>query len=222
MVFKFPKEIKDVLKSLGDETRWKILEFIIGNNNKQSYTEIKHELKISDEKKGPFNYHLKELQKAGWLRRTLESEKDTERSKSYYAISKFGLKVIEGTLQAMNQGTYTENILQNIKAESTENIWAHPTFQMIDLASKNKILNWDPIYISTKEAPQTEGELIDIGIPKDDIDKKIAERFARFAEVEPLKDEQKMDIMLVYTTESISTNEIPSITNRRKRRADLI
>ena len=222
MVFKFPKEIKDVLKSLGDETRWKMLEFIINNNNKQSYTEIKHALKISDEKKGPFNYHLKELQKAGWLRRTLESEKDTERSKSYYAISKFGLKVIEGTLQAMNQETYTENILQNIKAESTENIWAPSTFQMIDLAPKNNMLNWDPIYISTKEAPQTEDELVDIGIPKDDIDRKIAERFSRFAEVESLKDEQASGILLSYTTEPITMNEIPLITKRRRRRADLI
>ena len=123
MAFKFPKEIKDLLRILGDETRWKILESIINTDNKQSYAEIKHNLNIPDDGKGPFNYHLKELQKAGWLRNTLEKEsEDSERSKSYYAISKFGLKVVQGALQAMQIETYSMDPLAGIIEPFTKEI----------------------------------------------------------------------------------------------------
>lgn len=110
MDFRFPSEIKELITTLGDENQWKILEFLISNDNKLSYTQLKEKLKVPEEKKGKLNYHLKELQKAGWIRNWLKAgtTKD-ERQKSFYSISEFGQKVIQGAMNAMAMESYTGN-----------------------------------------------------------------------------------------------------------------
>ncbi len=67
-----------MLGALADNTRWDILETIVNADNKIAYSEIQKALNISDDKKGPFNYHLKELQKAGWIRNYIETKEGTK------------------------------------------------------------------------------------------------------------------------------------------------
>jgi len=66
--FTFPDEIKELISNITNEKEWKILEFLIQNDNELSYTQLRKKLEISENKKNMFTYHLKELQKAGWLR----------------------------------------------------------------------------------------------------------------------------------------------------------
>ncbi len=119
MTFKFPKEIKDLFGCFKDGSkRWEILESIINEDNKSSYTKIKKNLDFGDNEKGTFNYHLKELQKAGWLRNILEADSGSTRERSFYKITKFGLKAIEGAMQAMDTSTYEEDPLRKIRQEA--------------------------------------------------------------------------------------------------------
>jgi len=105
--FTFPEEIKNLITHITDEKQWKILEFLIQNDNELSYTQIREKLKISEQQKSKLNYHLKELQKAGWLRNWLKKGTETtDRQKSYYSISDFGLKVIEGSMKSMEMSSY--------------------------------------------------------------------------------------------------------------------
>lgn len=111
-LFKFPTEIKDLISSLKDETQWEILEIIIQTNNKISYSQLKTKLNISDDEKGKLNYHLKELQKGGWLRNWINLESLDNRQKSFYSISDFGYKVIEKSLEAMTLESYQDKTLK--------------------------------------------------------------------------------------------------------------
>ncbi len=149
MSFQFPREIKDLIDKIGDETHWKILECLINNENKLSYTQLKQKLRITDDKKGTFNYHLKELQKAGWLRNWLEDTSEmTDNQKSFYAISKFGLTAINGVMKAMDEESYQYDTLKelaNTFARSTqpisEIIQHHFLIQNSYLATANIIDN---------------------------------------------------------------------------------
>jgi DNA-binding PadR family transcriptional regulator len=119
MSFQFPSEIKDLVKGLHDETKWKILELLV-INEKLSYTQIKTQLEIGDESKGTLNYHLKELQKAGWIRNWIEDVTDlSDNQKSFYAISKFGSKVLDGIMKAMEIESYKQDELEEFWKKST-------------------------------------------------------------------------------------------------------
>lgn len=116
MSFQFPSEIKDLVRGLHDDTKWQILELLISNNNKVSYTQIKNGLGV-DESKGPLNYHLKELQKSGWVRNWVDNTSElADNQKSFYAISDFGLKAIEGIMKAMDVGEYQHD--QSLQLEN--------------------------------------------------------------------------------------------------------
>ena len=115
MSFQFPSEIKDLVKSLHDDTKWRVLELLI-DNQKLSYTQIKNKLAIGDDaSKGTLNYHLKELQKSGWIRNWIEDLTDlSDNQKSFYAISKFGSKVIEGIMEAMDIESYKQDLWEEM------------------------------------------------------------------------------------------------------------
>jgi len=227
LAFKFPKEIKDLLRILGDETRWKILESIINTDNKQSYAEIKHNLNIPDDGKGPFNYHLKELQKAGWLRNTLEKESDdSERSKSYYAISKFGLKVVQGTLQAMQIETYSMDPLAGIIEPFTKEI----KYEDLMLASPGKstfILN----DVSENILAFSTGTISRLGILGGTLKSESEESsknllinatVGSITNVSPLEGILEPDLALaIYEENESKINDPHLITNRRRRRKDI-
>ncbi|MCH7560001.1 MAG: winged helix-turn-helix transcriptional regulator [Thaumarchaeota archaeon] len=131
MKFQFPQEIKDVLGALADDTRWNILEAIVNSDNKIAYSEIKKVLNVSDDKKGPLNYHLKELQKAGWIRNSIEDREGT-RNKSFYSLSKFAQKVMEGALQAMDRRSYPQKENKHFVAFSDTANYIENIFMGID------------------------------------------------------------------------------------------
>ena len=121
--FRFPSEIKELITTLGDKKQWRILELLISNDNKLSYTQLKDKLEVPEKQKGKLNYHLKELQKGGWIRNWLKAgTTSAERQKSFYSISEFGQKVIEGTMNAMAMQSYTGNTWSQLQETIREPI----------------------------------------------------------------------------------------------------
>jgi len=108
--FHFSPEIKDLISSIKNEREWKILEFLIQNNNELSFTKIKNYLGISNTEKFKLTYALKELVKGGWLRNQFKEIQSIDREKSFYSISDFGLKMIEGTIKATQIESYSTNV----------------------------------------------------------------------------------------------------------------
>jgi len=108
--FRFPSDFKRLIKNLGDENQWRILECIINNDNKVKYSGIQKKIVIP---KGTLNYHLKELQKGGWIRRW--SQKGTiDEEGSYYEINQFGMKILEGGLKALDETSYQQSYWDEI------------------------------------------------------------------------------------------------------------
>ena len=105
--FKFPSEIKSMITELKNEKQWLILESIIDENNDISYTKLREKLGYSLEEKGDLNYHLNNLERYGWLENKVKvGHMLSDRRSSYYNVSKFGLKILEGAVQAMNRKNY--------------------------------------------------------------------------------------------------------------------
>lgn len=101
--FEFPSDFKRLITQISDEKEWNILECLINKDSKVRYSVIQKTLGIP---KGTLNYHLKELQKSGWLRRKSQKGSEFNERGSFYEISKFGLKILEGGLKAMNKESY--------------------------------------------------------------------------------------------------------------------
>jgi len=125
--FTFPDEIKELMNNITDEKEWKILEFLIQTDNELSYTQLRKKLEISENRKNVLTYHLKELQKAGWLRNWLKKgTESTDRQKSYYSITEFGLKIIEGSMKAMEMNSYSTStwlqLQQTLQLPSTSKL----------------------------------------------------------------------------------------------------
>jgi hypothetical protein len=108
--FQFSPEIKDLISSIKNERQWKILELLIQNNNELSFTKFKKYLEISDKEKFKLTYALKELVKGGWLRNQFKNTVSIEREKSFYSISDFGLKMVEGAIKATQIESYSKNV----------------------------------------------------------------------------------------------------------------
>lgn len=110
--FKFPKEIKNLISSLKNEKQWMILEFLVQNNNKLSYTKLKNKLGISNDEKSKLTYHLKELVKSGWLRNQINPNIGISKEQSFYIINDFGLKMINSAVKTLDVQSYDQNIWQ--------------------------------------------------------------------------------------------------------------
>jgi predicted ArsR family transcriptional regulator len=108
--FEFSPEIKDLISTVKNETQWKIMEFLIQNDNELSYTKIREKLQISDKQKFKFTYHLKELIKGGWLINKILETETKGREKSFYSISDIGLKMLEGSLKVNQLEEYSTNV----------------------------------------------------------------------------------------------------------------
>lgn len=117
--FKFPYDYKRLIKNLKDENQWKILECLINENNEAKYSVILKTLQIP---KGTLNYHLKELQKGGWLRKRSHKGTNLDEEGSYYQIDQFGMKILEGGLTAMSSQSYPAKDLRVLSVEITKKI----------------------------------------------------------------------------------------------------
>jgi len=116
-LFTFPDELKNTISALKNEKQWSILEALITFNNELSYTRLREEIGLESSEKGDLNYHLKELEKGGWLRNVVKAGSDiADRYSSYYSISKFGLKIIEGAMKSLDRRSYLQDPYDEIKA----------------------------------------------------------------------------------------------------------
>jgi hypothetical protein len=117
--FRFPEELKRTISSLKNEKQWEILEVLLSNDNELSYTNLREKIGLSTLEKGDLNYHLKELEKGGWLRNVVKAGSDiANKYSSFYSISKFALKIIEGSLKAMDRRSYLQDPYHEIKEMS--------------------------------------------------------------------------------------------------------
>ena len=172
--FTFPEEIKNLITHITDEKQWKILEFLIQNDNELSYTQIREKLKISEQQKSKLNYHLKELQKAGWLRNWLKKGTETtDRQKSYYSISDFGLKVIEGSMKSMEMSSYDTSawsqLQETITGTSALNIISSGTTFLIPASVTASTTTMEGISSQRSEISKILKEWVELDITPEEV-----------------------------------------------------
>jgi len=95
--FEFPQIIKDAVKSLANDTRWKITEYLVSNGS-VSYSRLLNELRIPN--KGSLTFHLDALSKGAIIERRENFGERTE-EKVFYDISPLGKDIINGLLSAL-------------------------------------------------------------------------------------------------------------------------
>jgi len=94
----FPEELVEPIKALTNQSRRKML-LSLSERDALSYSQIRGTFRI---KKGTLNHHLHILVSAGLIRNF--SNKDLGNPyKSFYAITGFGRKLIEGLRQTLEQ-----------------------------------------------------------------------------------------------------------------------
>jgi DNA-binding MarR family transcriptional regulator len=94
--FEFPQLIKDIVKGLDNDLRWKILEHLI-NNGSMSYSQLLKELNT---RKGSLTFHLGALSKSAIIER-YENLSDKTGNKSFYELSPIGKEVVNGLLSSL-------------------------------------------------------------------------------------------------------------------------
>jgi DNA-binding HxlR family transcriptional regulator len=92
----FPEELIIPIKALTDETRRKILLSLI-ERDAASYSQMQNGFQI---KKGTLNHHLHKLVSAGLIR-NFSIYSPVNPYNSYYAITDFGRKLVEGFRQTL-------------------------------------------------------------------------------------------------------------------------
>lgn len=138
--FQFPQILKEAIKGLDNESRWKILEYLI-ENGETSYTNLLNALKISN--KGKLTFHLRRLSKSAILNRYEILGTETG-EKSFYNISPFGKDVINGLMSAFEPPPTTTSVLDyldslkkietlanEIKSQNGKNSQTYPNLQEI-------------------------------------------------------------------------------------------
>lgn len=95
--FEFPYALKNAIKGLDNDLRWKILEYLV-EVGETPYSKLLKELKIKN--KGILTFHLRELSKSGIIDRFELLGSDTN-GKSFYDVSHFGRNVINGLMSAL-------------------------------------------------------------------------------------------------------------------------
>jgi DNA-binding transcriptional ArsR family regulator len=95
----FPEEIIQPIKALTDEKRRKILSLLLENNF--SYSQLRTQInKYFDVNKGTFNHHLHILVGSGLIRNFNINDPESKYN-SFYAITNFGQRFLEGLRQTL-------------------------------------------------------------------------------------------------------------------------
>ena len=97
-----PREVKKVIKSINSDNRWKIIEYILDNENYAKYDALENNLSMH---KGTLDVNLKQLQLGGCLRCISEKGRRFD-EKGSYQVSLFCLKILEGSIMAMDPTSY--------------------------------------------------------------------------------------------------------------------
>ncbi len=119
--FHVPGEIKSLFYGIKKEKQWDIIESLINNENDLSYTELRENLGLGLDEKGDLNYHLNNLEESGWLRNIVKPGKDlADKHSSFYSVTKFGLKALNGSVQAMNLESYQEDPLMQLTNQNPQ------------------------------------------------------------------------------------------------------
>jgi DNA-binding transcriptional ArsR family regulator len=94
----FPEEFVQPIKALTDQSRRKILLSLLGRDA-LSYSQIQSAFRI---KKGTLNHHLHILVSAGLIRNFSYKDPGSQYN-SFYAVTGFGRKLIEGLHQTLER-----------------------------------------------------------------------------------------------------------------------
>lgn len=92
----FPEELVEPIKALTDETRRRILLSLLEKDS-ISYSQIRKNFQI---KKGTLNHHLHKLVSSGLIR-NFSIKSPANPYNSYYMVTDFGRKFIEGLRQTL-------------------------------------------------------------------------------------------------------------------------
>lgn len=147
--FHFPEQIKTTVGSLKHPKQWRLLELLISNDSRLPYTQLRKSLNIDENGKGDLNYHLNELEKNGWI--TNESDTDSsfdDRYSSYYVITKFGLKLIEGIMKSISRPSAKSEKISTLNATILENWVSAKYFESRFGNELEKSSNTSKIFVS--------------------------------------------------------------------------
>jgi DNA-binding transcriptional ArsR family regulator len=103
----FPKEMKYVIKGLGDDVRLSIIEKLM-KNTKLPYNEIKKQLGLNS---SSLSYHLSLLQDGGLVNNFLEFK---DNSHSYYKVTELTYDVLESLYRTVFSMPITEASFQRM------------------------------------------------------------------------------------------------------------
>ena len=107
--FKLPREVTDAIGALDNNTRRKIMEYLM-QNEKLYYSDIGKKLGLLDSKE-QLEDHLMILSKSGLVDRYTSRLDYKSDEKSYYKLSPFAIKLINGILLSLEPSQNMTSIL---------------------------------------------------------------------------------------------------------------
>lgn len=95
-LYRLPREVKEAIAAMDNDFRLKIIEYLM-NNEKLYLIDLRKKLNLSNAK-GDLEQQLLVLSKAGLIDRYTPSLDDRRDERSYYKLSPFAIKLINGIL----------------------------------------------------------------------------------------------------------------------------
>ncbi len=111
-----PIELRRSIEALSDEVRLGIF-FVLFKYGEMSFSEIRNKLEIPTKNSGYLAYHLKKLEKSALIRNDY-SKKSGVTSHSFYDVTEFGERFIEGLMKSIEIDQSIQEKLDAIGLES--------------------------------------------------------------------------------------------------------
>ncbi len=110
-----PIELRRSIEALSDEVRLGIF-FVLFKYGEMSFSEIRNKLEIPAKNSGYLAYHLKKLEKSALIR-TDYSKKSGITNHSFYDVTEFGERFIEGLMKSIEIDQAIQEKIDAIRLE---------------------------------------------------------------------------------------------------------
>ncbi len=112
-----PIELRRSIEALSDDARLGIF-FVLFKYGEMSFSEIRNKLEIPTKNSGYLAYHLKKLEKSALIRNDY-SKKSGVTDHSFYNVTEFGERFIEGLMKSVEIDQSIQEKLNSIGLELT-------------------------------------------------------------------------------------------------------
>ncbi len=111
-----PIELRRAIEALSDEARLGIF-FALFKNGEMSFSQIRQELEIPTKNSGYLSYHLRKLENSALIKNDY-SKKTGITNYSFYDVTEFGERFIEGVLKSIEIDQSIKEKLDAVEMES--------------------------------------------------------------------------------------------------------